>query len=177
MATPQQPQTPQTPGVHQQPAIDSLKPVVVSTTKSLDAKRARESTIQVKYFGSVNMANPKQVTLSRPCVISSSGEEVFRLLTEAFGFKQDYEIVVKGWQYKKKLVKLNKNWFIKIRLLKLYKMSVPGMFDKVEPQTTSSLVEASLVCPHSGNKDNEEAASKILKGFSDQLKPLCNLEK
>ena len=49
--------------------------------------------------------------------------------------------------------------------------------DKLEPQTTSHMVEASIISPASGNKEHSQQASQILYNFASQLKPLCNLDK
>jgi len=185
VATPQNPMTPQTPGGMQQSTpLDQLKPVVISTTRSIEEKN-KSAAMQVKYFGNLEARDAKVVSNCRPCVISSVSDTISKLLIDAWSFKQDYEIVTKGWQYTRMLQKPHwehknqiKTFHIKIRLYKVYKVTVPGLVtDKMEPQTTSHFVEATLIDTASGKKEAGHQTSRVLSDFAKELLPLCVLDR
>jgi len=175
--TPGAPMTPQTPGMGQPGTLDKIKPVFLRTTKSLDLGKGC-SSIQTQYCGHVQIRDSKIVNV-RPCVISSANEGVFKLITDAWGFSRDYEIVTKGWQFKKRIINRNSGlkWYVKIRVFKIYKVTQPLAVDKIEPTTTGHMVEASIVQPVAGSKDHITQTSQVLHNFASQLKPFCVLDK
>lgn len=174
-----------------------FKPVAIWITNFINQNKPH----QVKYYGKLlekgstdptftsnkNRKTGKQV-LIRPVVISNCSPStgvthgIFRLLKDCWDFKLTADFICKGFQYCKQEVDYKRNitWLIKVRIFKIYqKVPDPSNDGKIiiDKQTSSYLVNASLISPYSGNKEMMAASASILKNFCEQLKPLVNLEK
>lgn len=134
----------------------------------------------VAYYGDIKTQSDKWI-LTRPCVITTATPEVHKLIVECWNFKKQVEFLTQGQQFVKHIVKNGVKWYIKIRFFKIYKLykdqNQTGQEPKIEQLTTSHLLEISLISPHAGQPPLHICASQVLKSFSDQLKPLVNLEK
>jgi len=101
--------------------------------------------------------------------ISVSCNDAVVPVIEHMGFRLDYELVVKGFLFRKGKMK--------VVVSKLFKVLNHGKFDQVEPLTMSHMVELSLVAPPGGGAGSADPIGDDMKAFAEILKPLVVLEK
>jgi len=80
------------------------------------------------------------------------------------GFRVEYDFVAQGWKFRK-----NK---LKATVCKIYRINNPPSLEQLSPMTKSHLVEVSVI-----SSSSDERAAAEVNTFSEQLKPLLNLEK
>jgi len=177
--------------------ISSFRPVSVWITKTeTNHPHQASRPLQVKYYGKLqekgdpnNRKKGDKPCLIRPAVISNCTPGIIKLLKECWDFKLNVEFTCKGFQYCKAEYDLKRDirWLIKVRLFKIKQKSQTIVTDNKQgdkvttttnPQQTGSyLLNVSLLSPFTGNREMMTLAANVVKNFSDQLKPLVNLEK
>lgn len=181
----------------------NFKPIIISTTQQLPQRRERP--IQLKYSGNLiekgdrekmsqkqaqiasnNKLSVLQQVLIRPTCVSSCSDTISNLIKSCWTFTSNCEFICKGHIFCKvhEDFKHNVKFNIKVRVFNIfrYDKSVNGVTDKnggikYDRQTSSYLIEVSLVTQNSGNRDLMVLAATALKNFSDQMRPLVNLER
>lgn len=115
------------------------------------------------YLGNPEIGDRNRLTTVRTCVEVNCNQDVCNFLQE-LGFSVDYEFVSQGWLFKKGRLKAT--------VTKIYRVLNSGKVDQLTPISKSHLVEVSTI----SGSSNEQAANEV-HGFSEQLKPLVNLDK
>lgn len=115
------------------------------------------------YIGNPELGDRNRPTTVRTFVEVNCTQNVCAFLQE-LGFTVDFEYVSQGWLFKKNRLKAT--------VAKICKMINPPNTDQLAPISKSHLVEVSTV----SSSSNEQAANEV-HTFSEQLKPLVNLEK
>ena len=120
---------------------------------------------QLRYLGHSEMGDKSRHTLIRNCVDVATSDNVVQFLHEA-GFRLDHEFVVKGYYFHKGRMK--------ITVSKIFKMLQQGntASDNLESIVPSYLVELSVLA-----MSGQDAIAEDMKNFSEQLKPLVQLDK
>ena len=115
------------------------------------------------YLGHPELGDRNRPTTVRTCVEVNCTQNVCSFLQE-LGFRVEFEFVSQGWIFKKNRLKAT--------VAKICKIMNPPNTDQLAPISKSHLVEVSTI----SSSSNEQAANEV-SSFSDQLKPLVNLEK
>ncbi len=135
----------------------SPQPLTLQVRHSLDP--TSRIPWRLRYVGQPELGN--RPTLVRSCYDIACSNNVVEFLTE-LGCRLEFEFVAKGFIFRKGR--------IKVTVSKVYG---PGSQQEApEPISNSHLVELSVLAP-SGN----DSVAEDMKNFSDQLKPLVNLDK
>ncbi|XP_071954944.1 mediator of RNA polymerase II transcription subunit 18-like isoform X2 [Antedon mediterranea] len=122
-----------------------------------------DSPWQLRYLGQPEMGDKSRGAAMRSYLDTCTGPNLPDFLTE-IGFKMDYEVVCKGYMFRKGKMK--------ITITKVFKIVNPGSFDKLEAVSNSHLVELSVVVSAAS-----DAITEDIKSFSEQLKPIVTMEK
>ncbi|XP_033118878.1 mediator of RNA polymerase II transcription subunit 18-like [Anneissia japonica] len=122
-----------------------------------------DSAWQLRYLGQPEMGDKNRGAAMRSYLDTCTGPNLPDFLTE-IGFKMDYELVCKGYMFRKGKMK--------VTVTKLYKIVNPGSFDKLEPVSNSHLVELGVVVASAS-----DAIADDIKCFAEQLKPIVTMEK
>jgi len=115
------------------------------------------------YLGSPEVGDRNRPSTVRTCVEVNCTQNVGAFLQE-LGFTLDYEFVSQGWLFRKNRLTAT--------VAKIFKIANSPNTDQLIPFTKSHLVEVSTI----SSSSNEQAANEI-HSFSEQLKPLVNLDK
>ncbi|KAJ8299600.1 hypothetical protein KUTeg_023660 [Tegillarca granosa] len=117
----------------------------------------------LRYVGQIEMGDKNRHTLVRSCIDVSTSDNVVQFLNE-MGFRLDHEFVVKGYYFHKGRMK--------VTVSKLFRMLQPGSTENIESISNSYLVELSVMAT-----TGQDSVAEDMKNFSEQLKPLVQLEK
>lgn len=120
----------------------------------------------LRYLGQPEIGDRNRATLVRSCIDVATSNNVCQFLAE-MGFKKDFEFISKGYMFKKGRLKV-----IVAKIIRLLQPDAPLSKDNYENVTQSYLVEVSVVAPSGSDQLADE-----IKQFTDQLRPLVNLEK
>ncbi|XP_033752911.1 mediator of RNA polymerase II transcription subunit 18-like [Pecten maximus] len=144
----------------------SIKNTTITQPLNLRVRHSlvEQDSWQVRYAGMAEMGDKNRSTMVRHVIDCSTSDNIVQFLNE-LGFRMDHEFVIKGFYFHKGRMK--------VTVSKIYKMNVPSNTENLEPFSTSSLVELSVVTQQSGG----EGIAEDMKSFSEQLKPLVQLEK
>lgn len=140
-----------------------------SNTSSVVSVRVRrqlntpEQPWTLCYLGNPEVGDRNRPTTVRTCVEVNCTQNVCAFLQE-LGFTIDFEFVSRGWMFKKNRLKAT--------VVKVCRMLNPSNTEQVAPISKSHLVEVSTV----SSSSNEQAPNEV-QTFSEQLKPLVNLDK
>lgn len=115
------------------------------------------------YIGSPELGDKTRLSTVRTCVEVNCTQNVCPFLQE-LGFTMDYEFVSQGWLFKKNRLKAT--------VAKICRLVNPLNAEQLVPLSKSHLVEVSTI----SSSGNEQAGNEI-HSFSEQLKPLVNLDK
>lgn len=115
------------------------------------------------YLGNPEIGDRNRLTTVRTCVEVNCTQNVCNFLQD-LGFSIDYELVSQGWLFKKGR--------LKTIVAKICRMLNSSNTDQLSPISKSHLVEVSTI----SSSSNEQAANEV-HAFSEQLKPLVNLDK
>ena len=103
-------------------------------------------------------------TIVRSCYDIACSENAVEFLTK-LGCRLDYEFVLKGFLFRKGLMKVTVSKLFKV-------LPTPSGVESHEPQSQSHLVELSVLAP-----SGMDAVAEDMKNFAEQLKPLVMLDK
>lgn len=117
----------------------------------------------LRYVGQPEIGDKNRATLVRSCIDVGTSPNVVQFLNE-MGFRLDYEFVLKGFMFRKGRMK--------VTVAKVFRLMQPGNPETIETVSQSYLVELSVVAPA-----GQDALADEMKQFSEQLKPLVQLEK
>ncbi|XP_054711662.1 mediator of RNA polymerase II transcription subunit 18-like isoform X2 [Uloborus diversus] len=132
-------------------------PLVLRARQALDHP---EMPWHLRYIGQPEIGDKNRATMIRSCIDVDSSNNVLQFLNE-LGFRLDYEYVLKGFMFRKGRMKVT-----------VAKLQQPNNPESIETVSQSYLVELSVVAP-----SGQEALADEMKAFSEQLKPLVQLDK
>ncbi|XP_015926623.1 mediator of RNA polymerase II transcription subunit 18 [Parasteatoda tepidariorum] len=135
-------------------------PLVVRARQALDHP---EMPWHLRYIGQPEIGDKNRATMIRSCIDIDTSSNVVQFLNE-LGFRLDYEFVLKGFMFRKGRMK--------VTVAKVCRLLQQNNPDSIEPVSQSYLVELSVVAP-----SGQEALADEMKAFSEQLKPLVQLDK
>lgn len=115
----------------------------------------------LRYLGQSEIGDKNRATMVRSCIDIACSPNIGQFLTE-MGFKLHFNFLTRGYMFKKGRMK--------VIVAKIFR-TVPGT-ETLEAITQSYLVEVSVVAP-----SGQDALADEIKAFSEQLKPLVQLEK
>ncbi|XP_074660346.1 mediator of RNA polymerase II transcription subunit 18-like [Tubulanus polymorphus] len=138
----------------------SGQPIIFRARHSLDQP---DVPWHLRYVGQTDLGDKSRTTLLRSCIDVGTSDNLVQFLNE-MGFKLDHEFVVKGYLFRKGRMK--------ITVSKIFRMLQPNNIDNIEPLSQSYLVELSVV-----TISGQEQVQEDMKAFSEQLKPLLQLDK
>ncbi|XP_019614915.1 PREDICTED: mediator of RNA polymerase II transcription subunit 18-like isoform X3 [Branchiostoma belcheri] len=138
-------------------------PVLLRARRALD--QPDSLPCQLRYVGTAEagIGDKSRSTLVRTCIDVATSDNVTTFLTD-MGFRLDHECVVKGFLFTKGC--------IKVTVSKIFRLTVPGNTENLEPLSLSHLVELSVVSP-----SGQDEVADTMKLFAEQLKPIVQLEK
>lgn len=135
-------------------------PVSVRVRKQLNTL---DQLCTLCYLGNPEVGDRNRPTTVRTCVEVNCTQNVSTFLQE-LGFTIDYEFVSQGWLFRKNRLKAT--------VAKICRLPIPSNTEQLAPISKSYLVEVSTI----SNSSNEQTANEV-HSFSEQLKPLVNLDK
>ncbi|KAF8764450.1 mediator of RNA polymerase II transcription subunit 18-like [Argiope bruennichi] len=135
-------------------------PLVLRARQALDHP---EMPWHLRYIGQPEIGDKNRATMIRSCIDVDTSNNVVQFLNE-LGFRLDYEFVLKGFMFRKGRMK--------VTVAKVCRLLQQNNPDSIEPVSQSYLVELSVVAP-----TGQEALADEMKAFSEQLKPLVQLDK
>ncbi|GIY55262.1 mediator of RNA polymerase II transcription subunit 18 [Caerostris darwini] len=135
-------------------------PLVLRARQALDHP---EMPWHLRYIGLPEMGDKTRATMIRNCIDVDTSNNLVQFLNE-LGFRLDYEFVLKGFMFRKGRMK--------VTVAKICRLLQQNNPDSIEPVSQSYLVELSVVAP-----TGQEALADEMKAFSEQLKPLVQLDK
>jgi len=158
---------------HEHEQIYSVKTNVHGAPTQLRVRRSLDPHLQsapyhLRYLGTSENEKAKSV-MTRQYISVSCNDAVVPIIEHGMGFRFDYELVIKGFLFRKGKMK--------VIVSKLYKMPNFGKVDQIESMTQSHMVELSVVGPPGGAAGSSDPLGDDMKAFADILKPLVNLEK
>lgn len=115
------------------------------------------------YLGNPEVGDRTRPTTVRTCVEVNCTQNVCSFLQE-LGFTIEYEFVSQGWLFRKNR--------LKAVVAKICRMLNSPLTEPLVPISKSHLVEVSMI----SDSGNDQAANEV-HSFSEQLKPLVNLDK
>ncbi|KAI1287002.1 Mediator of RNA polymerase II transcription subunit 18 [Halotydeus destructor] len=115
-----------------------------------------------RYLGQPEVGDKNRATLVRSCIDVACSNNISQFLVD-MGFKLDYEFLSKGYMFKKGRMK--------VIVAKIFRMP-NNPSEGPESVSPSYLVELSVVAP-----SGQDTLAEEMKSFSEQLKPLVNLDK
>lgn len=115
------------------------------------------------YLGNPEIGDRNRPTNVRTCVEVNVTQNICTFLKE-LGFMMDFEFVSQGWVFRKNR--------LRARVTRVCQLTNPPSTALLNPISKSHLVEVSMISG-SGN----EAAANEVHSFSEQLRPLVNLDK
>lgn len=146
--------------------IGHAAPTQLRVRRSLDPHH-QAAPHHLRYLGTAENEKTKSV-LTRQYISVSCNDAAVSVI-EFMGFRLDYELVVKGFLFRKGKMK--------IVISKLYKVPNHGKYDQIEALTMSHLVELSVIAPPGGGAGSADPIGDDMKAFAEILKPLVVLEK
>ncbi|CAL1265960.1 unnamed protein product [Larinioides sclopetarius] len=135
-------------------------PLILRARQALDHP---EMPWHLRYIGQPEIGDKNRATMIRSCIDVDTSNNVVQFLNE-LGFRLDYEFVLKGFMFRKGRMK--------VTVAKVCRLLQQNNPDSIEPVSQSYLVELSVVAP-----TGQEALADEMKAFSEQLKPLVQLDK
>nr|CAD7401120.1 unnamed protein product [Timema cristinae] len=117
---------------------------------------------QLRYIGQPEVAT-KRPTIVRSSLDIGTSSTVVEFLTD-LGCRMDFEYAARGYMFRKGRMK--------ITVAKIFKMLHNKPTDPVETISQSYLVELSVLAPC-----GQDAIAEDMRSFSEQLRPLVQLEK
>lgn len=115
------------------------------------------------YLGLPELGDRSRPTTVRTCIEVNCTPNVCAFLSE-LGFRVEFEYVAQGWKFRKNRLRAT--------VSKICKIINPPNVDQLAPLSKSHLVEVSMIA-----RTGDERAGTEVSAFSEQLKPLINLEK
>lgn len=115
------------------------------------------------YLGNPEVGDKSRLTTVRTCIEVNCSKNVCAFLRD-LGFGLDFEFVTQGWMFRKNR--------LKITVGKICRIMNPSNLDQLTPMTKSHLIEVSTIA----SSGNDQPATEV-HSFSEQLKPLVNLDK
>jgi len=158
---------------HEHEQIYSMKtnahgaPTQLRVRRSLDP-RHQSAPYHLRYLGTSENEKAKSV-MTRQYISVMCNDAVVPVIEQGMGFRFDYELVLKGFLFRKGKMK--------VIVSKMYKMPNFGKVETIEPMTMSHMVELSVIGPPGGGAGSADPLGDEMKTFADILKPLVNLEK
>lgn len=134
------------------------------TVRVRQDRQRKDFPWHLRYLGQSEIGDKNRATMVRSCIDVACSEKICDFLTE-MGFKLSFTYLTKGYLFKKGRMKV-----IVAKIAKLGDGSTNN--DQETFITNSYLVEVSVVAP-----SGQDALADEIKAFSDQLKPLVNLDK
>lgn len=135
-------------------------PLVLRARQALDHP---EMPWHLRYVGQPEIGDKNRATMIRSCIDVDTSNNIVQFLND-LGFRLDYEFVLKGFMFRKGRMK--------VTVAKVCRLLQQNNPDTIEPVSQSYLVELSVVAP-----SGQEALADEMKAFSEQLKPLVQLDK
>ncbi|KAG8178319.1 hypothetical protein JTE90_026289 [Oedothorax gibbosus] len=135
-------------------------PLILRARQALDHP---EMPWHLRYIGQPEIGDKNRATMIRSCIDVDTSNNVVQFLNE-LGFRLDYEFVLKGFMFRKGRMK--------VTVAKVCRLQQQNNPDSIEHVSQSYLVELSVVAP-----TGQEALADEMKAFSEQLKPLVQLDK
>ena len=136
------------------------QPLLLRVRRALDYQ---DMPWQLRYVGQPELGDKSQPTVVRSSLDIATSSTVVEFLTE-LGCRLDFEYIIRGYMFRKGRMK--------ITVSKIFKMSQGKLPDNMEAISQSYLVELSVLAPSGQN-----AIAEDMRIFSEQLKPLVQLEK
>lgn len=146
--------------------IYSMREGTSPTTVSVRVRRQLLATDQpwtITYLGNPEIGDKSRPSTVRTFVEVNCTPNVCIFLQE-LGFTADFEFISQGWVFKKNRLKAT--------VSKIYRMLNPPNAEQLQPISKSHLVEVSTI----SGSSNDQAANDV-QTFSEELKPLVNLDK
>lgn len=146
--------------------VFTMREPVPPGTVSVRVKRQLNGSDQpwlLCYLGNPEVGDKSRLTTVRTCIEVNCSQNVCSFLRE-LGFNIDYEFINHGWIFRKNRLRVN--------VSKVCRILNPNNLDQVCPITKSHLIEVSTIA----SSGNDQSANEV-HSFSEQLKPLVNLEK
>lgn len=135
-------------------------PLVLRARQALDHPKM---PWHLRYVGQSEVGDKNRATMVRTCIDVGTSNNVVAFLNE-LGFRLDYEFVMKGFMFRKGRMK--------VTVAKVYRMLQQNNPETIEPVSQSYFVELSVVAP-----SGQDELADEMKAFSEQLKPLVQLDK
>jgi len=118
---------------------------------------------QLRYLGNVEGLDKNRSATMRSCMEVETSDNISTFL-EHMGFRFDYETVLKGYLFRKGL--------LRITVARLYKVMERGDLSNITPITNSYIVELTL-----NTLVQDDALCEQMKTFAEYLKPIVLLDK
>lgn len=135
-------------------------PLVLRARQALDHP---EMPWHLRYVGQPEVGDKNRAAMVRTCIDVDTSSNVVVFLNE-LGFRLDYEFVLKGFMFRKGRMK--------VTVAKVCRVLQQNNPETIEPVSQSYLVELSVVAP-----SGQDTLADEMKAFSEQLKPLVQLDK
>lgn len=147
----------------------SPQPLLLRVRRAMDYP---DMPWQLRYIGQPELGTGDK---SRPTIVRSSidigtSSSVVEFLTE-LGCRIDFEYSVRGYMFRKGRMKITVSKIFKVPD-GVYSMGQSKPPESVEPISQSYLVELSVIAP-----SGQDAIAEDMRSFSEQLRPLVQLEK